>query len=112
MPGTKYVVEGSFRAEVAPLPKSQDQAVGLPVDKSEKLTTSGEQPAAASAVKLGVGAWAVAKNGSQRRIVSKTRKLRVNFLPFYAVVNGMVPDPIGHWRRAQSAVVCDGYGVG
>ena len=46
--------------EVAPLPKSQAQAVGLPVDKSSKFTTIGAQPPVISDLKLAVGACALA----------------------------------------------------
>ena len=50
-------MDGFFSVEVDPLPKFHCQAVGLPVDKSWKLITIGEQPAVCVAVKLAVGAW-------------------------------------------------------
>jgi len=51
-------VEGFFKVDVPPLPKSQSQEVGLPVEISWKLTTIGEQPLVMSDLKLAVGACA------------------------------------------------------
>jgi len=43
--------------EVAPFPRSQNHFMGLPVDRSRKLTIKGAQPEVTSAVKLAVCAW-------------------------------------------------------
>jgi hypothetical protein len=48
-------VDGFFNVDVAPLPKSQNQSVGLPVEPSEKFTTKGEQPETGVAVKSANG---------------------------------------------------------
>ena len=78
------MVEGFFKVEVAPLPKSQNQAVGAPVDASVKLTTSGEQPDACADVKFATG---VCANTSNDRVAHNSVRivgLRVNTLLFNA----------------------------
>ena len=80
------MVDGFFNVDVAPLPKSQNQSVGEPIDWSVNATTSGEHPATGSAVKLGNGACAFAQKGSQRHTLSNRIKLRINFLPVDALV--------------------------
>ena len=76
------MVEGFFKADIAPLPKSQNQAVGLPVEASEKLTTSGEQPAAGEAVKLACGACALTNKVSHTQNSVRMEDLRFNFSQF------------------------------
>ncbi len=49
------MVDGFCLVEVDPLPKSQNQEVGLPVDRSSKLTIIGEQPEVIFDLKSGVG---------------------------------------------------------
>jgi hypothetical protein len=49
------VVEGSFREDVAPFPKSHDQLEGLPEERSVKLTTIGEHPDLILDVKFATG---------------------------------------------------------
>jgi hypothetical protein len=58
VPGLKKVVDGFRNVDVAPFPKSQNQEVGLPVDRSWKFTTSGEHPEVMAAVKFALGACA------------------------------------------------------
>lgn len=58
---------------VAPFPKSQNQLVGLPVERSWKLTTIGEQPEVTGAVKLAVCA-------RDRAMHNKNKSVRVVFL--------------------------------
>jgi hypothetical protein len=55
------VVDGFCFVDVAPLPKSQSQEVGLPVEISWKLTTMGEHPPVISDLKFAVGACAKLK---------------------------------------------------
>jgi hypothetical protein len=52
VPGVKYVAAGFCKADELPLPNSHLHSVGLPVERSWKLTTSGEQPAVGVAEKL------------------------------------------------------------
>ncbi|GAA4727928.1 hypothetical protein GCM10023229_00990 [Flavisolibacter ginsenosidimutans] len=77
-------MEGFFKVEVAPLPKSQNQVVGLPVDASEKLTTSGEQPDAGTAVKLAAGVCAHTIKDRHTQISVRMVDLRNNYSRFYA----------------------------
>ena len=46
---------GFCAVDVVPSPKLHDQAVGLPDDKSVKLTVSGAAPVVGDAVKLATG---------------------------------------------------------
>jgi hypothetical protein len=55
VPAVTYVVEGFCKVEVVPLPRSQLQLVGLPVLRSVKFTTIGEQPDVVLALKLAIG---------------------------------------------------------
>jgi hypothetical protein len=64
-----YVVDGFCSVEVAPLPRFQNQLVGLPVLRSENCTTIGEQPEVTLAEKSAV-VCALAKRG--RNTVSPT----------------------------------------
>ena len=69
--------------EVAPLPKSQAQAVGLPVDRSWNLTTMGAQPPVMSDVKFGVGAWAsVNRDRIKHNAVSAVLFLKTVFFSY------------------------------
>ena len=54
--------------------------VGLPVDESAKLTTSGEQPEAVTAVKLATGAWALLTKQNNKHSSVRMVSLRINFL--------------------------------
>ena len=74
------MVDGFFRVDVAPFPKSQNQMVGFPDDESKKLTTSGEQPEAVAAVKLATGACARAMKQSSTQNSVRMVSLRINFL--------------------------------
>jgi len=49
------VAVGFWRVDVFPFPKFQFQNVGLPVDKSWKLTSRGEHPPERTDVKLATG---------------------------------------------------------
>ena len=51
-PGLKYVAEGFCKKEIVALPRSHFHCVGLPVERSVKFTTSGEQPDTGLAVNL------------------------------------------------------------
>lgn len=82
-------MEGFFSVEVAPLPKSQNQIVGLLREASEKLTTRGEHPETGVAVKLAVGAWANTTHDSHKKI-SKRTGLRINFLNFSLLLSQML----------------------
>ncbi len=72
-------MDGFFKVDVAPLPNSQNQMVGLPVDASVKLTTSGEQPVTGVAVKLAVGACAHVIHDSHIQISVRRVGLLINF---------------------------------
>ena len=67
------MVDGFCKVAVAPLPKSQNQLVGLPVERSWNLTTNGEHPEVTDAVKLAVCAW-------ERAINKKNKTVSVVFL--------------------------------
>ena len=74
------MVEGFFKVEVAPLPKSHAQTVGLPVDASVKLTTSGEHPVTGVAVKPATGACAQATHDSHIQRSVRMKGLQFNLL--------------------------------
>ena len=74
------MVDGFFKVDVAPFPKSQSQTVGLPVEASVKLTTSGEHPVTGAAVKPAVGACAKATHDSHTQISVRMTGLRINLL--------------------------------
>ena len=62
------------------MPKSHNQVVGLPVEASVKLTTSGEHPVTVAAVKLATGACAQAIHDSHTQISVRMIGLQINLL--------------------------------
>ena len=88
-------MEGSFKVEVAPFPKSQNQLVGLPPDWSVKLTTSGEQPEVTAAVKLAFCAreQIVQHRDKKVRMVDFRINL-LSFRPFYGSFRKVVSDQV------------------
>ena len=85
-------MDGFFKVEVAPFPKSQNQEVGLPAEPSLKLTTNGEHPDAEAVVKAAVGCAHTAKHRSTP-ISVRMMGLRVNSLSFIHPVAG-----VGWWN--------------
>jgi hypothetical protein len=65
------VAFGFFNVEVFPFPKSHNQEVGLPVDRSWNDTTRGEQPDTGVALKLATGAWPETALVPERAITNK-----------------------------------------
>ena len=66
--------------EVAPLPKSQNQEVGFPVEPSVKPTTSGEHPETRLAENAACGAWAWATKNRHTPSSVRMMGLRIKSL--------------------------------
>ncbi len=68
------MAEGFCWVDILPLPRSHDQEVGLLLERSWKVTISGEQPEIGVAVKLAVGACAKTQVVPSR-LSKKTRQV-------------------------------------
>lgn len=74
--------------EVLPLPKSQLQEAGEPVERSWKFTTNGEQPERGEAVKLAAGACPKAKKLTQMVVTKRTKTfVRMVYMLFLSVLD-------------------------